>query len=81
MRYQEFSNTIIAKKTSSAGTGLLRVVLLFGSVAVALGLVLIPSIAEHKDTIFAQSTFQNKIDYNTKTGSIYKSTYTESYKK
>ena len=70
MRHQEFSKTDHNDLTQSAGTGVLRIVLLFGSVAVALGLILVPMLADRKDAELTQSIFQNKVDYSTMTGSV-----------
>ncbi len=70
MRHQEFFSKNRNDLNQSAGTGILRIVLLFGSVAIALGLILLPMLAERKDAEFTQSIFQNKIDYTTMTGSI-----------
>lgn len=70
MSHQEFFSKNRNDLNQSAGTGILRIVLLFGSVAIALGLILLPMLAERKDAEFTQSIFQNKIDYTTMTGSI-----------
>lgn len=70
MRHQEFSSKNHNDITQSAGTGILRVVLLFGSVAIAMGLILLPMLADRKDAEFTQSIFQNKVDYTTMTGAI-----------
>ncbi|MBI0167488.1 hypothetical protein H3V13_05900 [Bartonella sp. M0280] len=70
MHHQEFSKLDHNDLTQSTGTGVLRIVLLFGSVAVALGLILVPMLADRKDAEFTQSIFQNKVDYSTMTGSV-----------
>lgn len=70
MRHQEFSSKDRNDLTQSAGTGILRIVLLFGSVAIALGLILLPMLAERKDAQLTQSIFQNDVDYTTMTGAI-----------
>lgn len=70
MHHQEFSKTNRNDITQSAGTGVLRIVLLFGSVAVALGLILVPMLGDRKDAEFTQSIFQNKVDYTTMTGAV-----------
>lgn len=51
------------------GVGFLRVILLFGSVAVALGLILIPLLMQRADKQLSQSLFSHQPDYTT-TGSI-----------
>ena len=48
----------------------MRIVLLFGSVAIALGLILVPMLGDRKDAELTQSIFQNKVDYTTMTGSV-----------
>lgn len=70
MRHQEFLNKNRSDISQSAGTGFLRVVLLFGSVAIALGLILVPMLADRKDAEFTQSIFQNNVDYSTMTGAV-----------
>lgn len=55
--------------SSTNGTGLLRIVLLFGSMAAALGLILIPILTEQYEASNNQSLFQHSID-QTVTGSI-----------
>lgn len=73
MRHHELSNNDHINLSPNAGTGILRVVLLFGSVAVALGLILVPLLAERNGTEFTQTIFQKNVDYNTVTGSIHAS--------
>lgn len=73
MRHQEFVDMTNHNSSASAGTGILRIVLLFGSVAVALGLILVPLLAERNDTQFSQSIFENNVDRSTMTGSIHRS--------
>lgn len=70
MPHQEFSNRNRNDISQSAGTGVLRVVLLFGSVAIALGLILVPLLADRKDAQLTQSIFQNDVDYSTMTGAV-----------
>lgn len=70
MHHQESLKTNRNDLTQSAGTGVLRIVLLFGSVAIALGLILVPMLGDRKDAELTQSIFQNKVDYTTMTGSV-----------
>ena len=70
MHHQESLKTNRNDLTQSAGTGILRIVLLFGSVAIALGLILVPMLGDRKDAELTQSIFQNKVDYTTMTGSV-----------
>ena len=70
MHHQESLKTNRNDLTQSAGTGVLRIVLLFGSVAIALGLILVPMMGDRKDAELTQSIFQNKVDYTTMTGSV-----------
>ena len=70
MHHQESLKTNRNDLTQSAGTGVLRIVLLFCSVAIALGLILVPMLGDRKDAELTQSIFQNKVDYTTMTGSV-----------
>ena len=70
MHHQESLKTNRNDLTQSAGTGVLLIVLLFGSVAIALGLILVPMLGDRKDAELTQSIFQNKVDYTTMTGSV-----------
>lgn len=54
---------------SKAGRGILRVVLLFGSAAVALALIIVPVLNDQANKVAAQSVLPNTID-RTMTGSI-----------
>ena len=54
---------------SKAGRGILRVVLLFGSAAVALALIIVPVLNDQANKVAAQSVLPDGID-RTMTGSI-----------
>ena len=54
---------------SKAGRGILRVVLLFGSAAVALALIIVPVLNDQANKVAAQSVLPEGID-RTMTGSI-----------
>lgn len=70
MRHQVLLNSDRDNLPLYTGTGVLRIVLLFGSIAVALGLILVPLLADRKGTEFTQTLFQKNVDYSTVTGSI-----------
>ncbi|MBV2141891.1 hypothetical protein KUG47_00080 [Falsochrobactrum sp. TDYN1] len=54
---------------SKAGRGILRVVLLFGSAAIALALIIVPILNDQANKVASQSVLPNGID-RTMTGSI-----------
>ncbi len=54
---------------TKAGSGILRVVLLFGSAALALGLIIVPILNDQANKMAAQSIVPDGID-RTMTGSI-----------
>lgn len=54
---------------SKAGNGILRVVLLFGSAAIALALLIVPILNDQANRVASQSVLPNGID-RTMTGSI-----------
>lgn len=72
MRKQGFEELHNISRFSAKGTGFLRVVLLFGSMALALGLVLIPILSDQTNTKLTQNLFQPNIDRSI-TGSIHAS--------
>ncbi|MFD1199098.1 hypothetical protein ACFQ3K_12350 [Brucella gallinifaecis] len=61
---------------SKAGRGILRVVLLFGSAAVALALIIVPILNDQANRLAAQSVLPAGID-RTMTGSIKRSAHKE----
>lgn len=69
MRRRESSKLESTERYTRAGTGFLRIVLLFGSIAVALGLILIPRLGGPEDYQISQPLFQQPPD-RVVTGSI-----------
>lgn len=69
MRHQEFAGYKRYKNSSGIGTTCLRIVLLFGSIVVALSLVLVPMIISSIEHRFSDDFFSLNVD-TVITGSI-----------
>lgn len=61
---------------SKTGCGILRVVLLFGSAAIALALLIVPVLNDQANRVASQSVLPNGID-RTMTGSIKRDAHTK----
>ncbi|MBN9046462.1 MAG: hypothetical protein J0H18_12475 [Rhizobiales bacterium] len=62
-------NEYMQTSLGSAGRGVLRIMLLFGSTAMALGLIVVPVLNDQANRVAAQSVLPDNID-RTMTGSI-----------
>jgi len=69
MRRKEYLELESTERYTRAGIGFLRIVLLFGSIAVALGLILIPRLGGPQEYQISQPLFQQAPD-RVLTGSV-----------